>query len=238
MFVVVAYRILPETVFTLAPHAINLHASLLPAYRGAAPIQRAIMAGETRTGVTTFALQRTVDTGGILLQRETSIAPEENAGELTERLSQMGAEVVVETLRKLASGTAQPRQQDDKLASPAPKIVPADRRLDFGEPGRACVNRVRALAPIPGAVGLFRGKMVKVLALVDAGPKEGSFPLGDVIDANPRARLLVASSDRALEIKSIQTEGKSPQSGAEFVRGYRVVTGERFEAADMGSLRA
>lgn len=238
VFVVVAYRILPETVFMLAPHVFNLHASLLPAYRGAAPIQRAIMAGETKTGVTTFLLQKTVDTGGILLQRETAIGAEENAGELAERLSSLGLEVVLETLTMLANGTAQPRQQDDTRASAAPKIAPADRRLDFRESGISSINRVRAMAPAPGAVALFRGKMVKVLALGDAGANQGSSVPGEVIEANPRARLLLASSDRALEVRSIQPEGKSLQSGAEFVRGYRVVKGEKFEVIDLESLRA
>jgi len=235
-FVVVAYRILPETVFTLAPHALNLHASLLPAYRGAAPIQRAIMAGETRTGVTTFLLQKTVDTGGILLQRDTAIGADENAGELAQRLSSLGADVVLETLAMIASGSVRSQPQDDGRASAAPKIMPADRRLDFRESGVMSINRVRALAPAPAAVAVFRDKLVKVLALADAGPNPVPCAPGEVIDANPRTGLRIAAYDRALEVRSIQPEGKSPQSGAEFVRGYRVANGERFEKADLESL--
>jgi methionyl-tRNA formyltransferase len=228
VFVVVAYRILPETVFTLAGYAFNLHASLLPAYRGAAPIQRAIMAGETRTGVTTFLLQKTVDTGGILLKCDLDIEPDENFGELAERLSELGANVVLATLALIASGNARPLQQDETRSSAAPKITPADRCLDFRESGVKSINLVRALAPAPAAVALFRENLVKVLALSDAGPVSGSFTPGEVIEANPKARLVVASGDRALEVRSIQPQGKMPQSGVEFVRGYRVENGERF----------
>ncbi|MBI5867277.1 MAG: methionyl-tRNA formyltransferase [candidate division Zixibacteria bacterium] len=228
VFVVVAYRILPETVFTLADYAFNLHASLLPAYRGAAPIQRAIMAGEISTGVTTFLLQKTVDTGGILLQKETAIGPNENAGELAERLSILGAGVVMETLLRLSQGDFRPQTQDNSRASAAPKITSADRILNFEESGTTSVNRVRGLAPTPGAVALFRQKLVKILAMSDTGALTES-AAGEVIEANPKSKLVVAGGGCALEVKLIQPEGKAPQTGAEFVRGYRVAEGERFE---------
>jgi methionyl-tRNA formyltransferase len=233
VFTVVAYRILPESVFTLAPVAFNLHASLLPAYRGAAPIQRAIMAGETRTGVTTFVLQRTVDTGNIVAQTATAIGAEENAGELAARLSVLGAELVGETLGMIASGTMTPRAQDDAQASPAPKITPDDRAIDFSARAQDIVNRVRALAPKPAAVARFRDKMVKLLALRDAGDCPGEFSStvnGDVIVADPKGRLAIAAGGRMVEIVSIQPEGKRAQNGDEFVRGYRVQPGDRFES--------
>ncbi len=232
VFVVVAYRILPESVFTAAPVAFNLHASLLPAYRGAAPIQRAIMAGETRTGVTTFVLQRTVDTGNILAQEATDIGAEENAGQLAARLSMLGARLVGETLEMIASGTMKLQAQDDASASPAPKITLDDRAIGFAGCAQDVINRVRALAPKPAAIARFRDKMVKLLALRDSGDLPSSFSSavgGEVIVANPKESLAIAIGGRAVEIVSIQPEGKRVQSGADFVRGYHVQPGDRFE---------
>lgn len=233
VFVVVAYRILPESVFTAAPVAFNLHASLLPRYRGAAPIQRAIMAGESRTGVTTFVLQRTVDTGNILAQKATDIGAEENAGQLAARLSMLGAELVGETLDMIASGSMNLQAQDDAQASPAPKITPDDRAIGFAGRALDVINRVRALAPKPAAIACFKDKMVKLLALRDSGtlPEEFSSAVGgEVIVASPKDRLAIAIGGRAVEIVSIQPEGKRVQTGADFVRGYRVEPGDRFEA--------
>jgi methionyl-tRNA formyltransferase len=170
-----------------------------------------------------------VDTGGILAKCDLDIGPDENFWQLAERLSSLGAKVVLATLALIDSGNARPQQQDETRASAAPKIMPADRCLDFRESGVKSINRVRALAPAPAAVALFRENLVKVLALSDAGPVPGSCTPGEVIEANPKVRLVVASSDRALEVSSIQPQGKAPQSGVEFVRGYRVENGERFE---------
>lgn len=232
-FVVVAYRILPESVYAIPRNAINLHASLLPKYRGAAPIQRAIMAGETRTGVTTFVLQQKVDSGGVLLQREIEIGPEENAGELAERLAQIGAEVVTETLNGLAAGTLTPKPQDTSLATPAPKITPTDRVLDFASDARGIVNRVRGLAPKPAAVAMFRGSLLKILAAADTRTPANAAP-GEIVTADPKQGLTVAAGGRLLELRRVQPEGKSAQSGAEFVRGYRIEPGERLTRASLG----
>jgi methionyl-tRNA formyltransferase len=234
VFVVVAYRILPESVFTAAPLAFNLHASLLPAYRGAAPIQRAIMAGETRTGVTTFVLQKTVDTGGILAQRATDIGAEEDAGQLAQRLSMLGAELVGETLDLIENGNVQPHPQTDAQASPAPKIRPEDRPVDFGRSAADVINRVRALSPKPAAIARFRGKMIKLLALRDHGPLDPAFAAaspGEVIAAHPKQRLALAIGGHDVEVRAIQPEGKGVQTGVEFVRGYRIQCGDRFESA-------
>ncbi|MEW5875231.1 MAG: methionyl-tRNA formyltransferase [Candidatus Zixiibacteriota bacterium] len=230
LFLVVAYRILPEAIYTIPPVAINLHASLLPRYRGAAPIQRAIMAGETRTGVTTFVLQKTVDTGGILLQRELAIAPEENAGELSRRLALIGAEVVVETLRGVRDGTLKPQAQDASLASPAPKILPADRVIDFAVPADAIVDRVRGLAPKPAAVTMFREKLIKILALRNTNQASDASP-GTIVAADARAGLKISAGGNILDVVRVQPEGRSEQTGPEFVRGQRIKPGERFERA-------
>ncbi|MBI3872785.1 MAG: methionyl-tRNA formyltransferase [candidate division Zixibacteria bacterium] len=229
VYAVVAYRILPEAVFAIPRYAFNLHASLLPAFRGAAPIQRAIMAGETRTGVTTFLLEKTVDTGSIVAQRETQIGLLENAGDLTDRLSRLGAELVIETLEILASGRLTPRPQNSALASPAPKIGPADQILDFDETAAHLINRVRALAPRPGATVGFQGKVIKIFALRDAGfLPDGARP-GSIVAADPKAGLLVAARDRVVSVARIQPPGRKVQTGAEFVRGYHVSVTDRFE---------
>jgi len=230
IFLVVAYRILPEAVYTIPLLAINLHASLLPRYRGAAPIQRAIMAGETRTGVTTFVLQKAVDTGGILLQRELAIEPEENSGELSQRLAVIGAEVVSETLRGVREGTLKPRPQDSSIASPAPKILPADRVIDFADPADAIVNRVRGLAPKPAAVAMFREKLIKILALRNSNQASDAVP-GTIVAADARTGLKISAGGNILDVVRVQPEGRSEQTGPEFVRGQRIEPGERLERA-------
>jgi methionyl-tRNA formyltransferase len=232
-FVVVAFRILPESVFMIPRYCFNLHASLLPKYRGAAPIQRAIMAGETKTGVTTFLLQKTVDTGAILGRRSLDIAPKENAGELESRLSLIGRDLVIETLDQLEAGELAPEPQDENAGSPAPKIGRDDQRLDFGNDARSLINQVRAMAPRPGTVARLGGRHIKIFALTHAG----SFPedkpeTGTVVDADPRTGLVVAARDRLVRIETIQPEGKKAQSGAEYVRGYKVRPGDRIEIID------
>jgi methionyl-tRNA formyltransferase len=190
------------------------------------------MAGETRTGVTTFVLQRTVDTGNIVAQAATDIGAEENTGQLAARLSMRGAQLVGETLDMIASGTMKLQAQDDALASPAPKIKPDDRAINFDGLAHDVINRVRALAPKPAAIARFRGKSVKLLALRDSGdlsPQFSSAVGGEVIVANPRDSLAVAIGGRSVEICSIQPEGKRVQSGTDFVRGYRAQIGDRFE---------
>lgn len=229
VFVVVAFRILPEVLYTIPRYAFNLHASLLPAYRGAAPIQRAIMAGETRTGVTTFLLQKRVDTGAILAQRAVDIPPEATSGDLAQELSAVGAEVVIETLDILATGKVQPIAQDDSRASPAPKLTPADRVLDFAQDAESVINRVRGLAPKPAAIAVFRDRLVKVLQLREIGPLEGSHQPGEVVQADPKSGLKIAIGQSAVAVEWLQPEGKRVQTGAEFVRGYRVTTDDRFE---------
>jgi len=228
-YVVAAFRILPESVFTIPKYALNLHASLLPAYRGAAPIQRAIMAGETRTGVTTFLLQKTVDTGAMLVQRDTAIAPEEDAGQLAVRLAQIGAGAVIDTLDLLEAGGFQPLAQDESRASAAPKLVAADQRLDFGEPAERVINRVRALAPDPGGLVRHAEQVLKIFALKDAGPLCSDDRSGNVVLADPKRGMIVATADRRVSLELIQPPGKRIQTGAEFVRGYRIKTGDRLQ---------
>lgn len=224
---VVAFRILPPEVYRLATKgAFNLHASLLPRYRGAAPINRAIMAGELETGVTTFLLEPTVDTGEVLLMRRLGIGADETAGELHDRLAELGAEVVVETVEHLKAGTAETRKQDDSRASRAPKIFKEDAEIDWSRTAQEVHNHVRGLSPYPAAWTMHDGTLLKIYR---TEIERGSGEPGEVIEANSDS-LVVACGKRAVAIREIQREGKSKMSAEEFLNGYTFQPGDRLGA--------
>lgn len=211
LFVVIAFRMLPEVVWSMPPMGtFNLHASLLPRYRGAAPINRAVMAGETRTGVTTFLLKHEIDTGDILRQEAIEIGPDENVGSVHDRLMHLGARVTVETLADLAAGTAAPKPQEDCEATPAPKIFKEDCRLDQSMSVEQARNHVRGLSPYPGAWtdSACPGITMKVLSAAIATEKR----LG---------RLYMDFADGSLELIEIQPAGKKAMAAADFLRGLR-----------------
>jgi methionyl-tRNA formyltransferase len=228
IFVVVAYRILPEAIFTIPRYAFNLHASRLPAYRGAAPIQRALMAGETETGLTTFLLEQSVDTGGVLGQCGVAIAPGDDTDTLAQRMAEAGARLVIETLDRLERGEDDTVGQDEAAASAAPKITQADRPLDFRRTAEVLVNQVRGLAPRPGGLAHYGAKQIKILALELSDRTSSGCAPGEIMEADPRRGLLVAAADFGVWLRDIQPSGKKLQTGAEFVRGYRVAAGEIF----------
>jgi len=215
--VVVAYgRILPLDVLE-APRlgCINVHASLLPRLRGAAPIQWSIINGDRRTGVTTMHMAEGMDTGDIILQRETDIGESETAGELFARLSQMGAETLSETLGLLEAGGAPRIAQDDSLVTFAPLIGKDMAYLDFTkEPNDLC-NLVRGLNPSPMAKMPMGGKLLRVLR---ARTAEGSGNPGQILDPG---RFVVACGSGAVELLTVQPEGKKPMDGGAFIRGLR-----------------
>ncbi len=224
---VVAFRILPAEVYTLAARgAFNLHASLLPAFRGAAPIQRAIMAGATETGVTTFFLRPTVDTGDVILRRRISVGPDETGGELHDRLASLGADAVVDTVRLIEQGNVQPTPQDDALASAAPKLFRDDARIDWSRPARQVHDHIRALSPYPAAwTNTPDGSLLKVLrARVDA-QSGGDGEAGEVIETGER--FVVHAGAGAVEILEVQREGRSRMSAAAFLRGVGLSVGDR-----------
>ncbi len=229
VYVVVAYRILPESIYTIPRYAFNLHASLLPAYRGAAPVQRAIMAGEKTTGVTTFLLQKNVDTGAILDQMVCPIPESANAGEMFATLSRAGAESVIRTLDLLEIGKFTTRVQDDTKSSSAPKLSESDLVLDFSRPGTELINRVRALAPRPGAGVIFRENPVKILALLPHNDASLRGRAGEIVAVDKSLGPIVQAGEGLLAIGQIQPAGKRPMTGAEFARGYHPETGERFQ---------
>ena len=219
--VVVAFRILPQAVFSLAKlGAFNLHASLLPRYRGAAPINRALMAGEETSGVTTFFLQQRVDTGSMILQWPTHIHPDETAGELHDRLSLLGARAVLESVRRIASGGVTPRNQDHSLATPAPKIFREDCRVDWQQHARVVHNHCRGLSPFPGAWTTLDGRDLKILRTRVC---EGSGKPGMLLTAHEE--FVVACGNQAVEVLELQLQGKRRLRADEFIHGNRCKAG-------------
>ncbi len=221
LFVVVAFRILPENLFTLPPRgSINLHGSLLPKYRGAAPINWAIINGETETGISTFFLKKKVDTGDLIYQQKIAIGPDETFDELYLRMSDLAGPVLGKTLDLIEAGNATPLRQDDSQATPAPKLSPYDCTIDWGFPPINVVNFIRGLSSTPGAFTLFRGKKLKILrARPYDKPLSGKFEPGHIIP--DKKHLIAAVASGAVEITEVVPEGKSKITGAEFVRGYR-----------------
>jgi methionyl-tRNA formyltransferase len=223
--IIVGYgRIIPQWMLDLPPLGnINLHASLLPKYRGAAPIQWAIANGEAVTGVTTMRIDAGLDTGDILLQHELPIAPEDTAETLSRRLASIGADLVVETLRRLEAGSIQPRPQDDSQASLAPILKKEDGVVDFSRSATEIVNRIRGFQPWPGAHTKFRGKSLQI---IKARSASGIFPSAE-LHVQTDHLLVGCGHNSSLELLEIQLEGKKRTSAADFLRGYRPQPGEK-----------
>ncbi|MGA7423391.1 MAG: methionyl-tRNA formyltransferase, partial [Candidatus Sulfotelmatobacter sp.] len=223
--IVVGYgRIIPQWMLDLPPLGnINLHASLLPKYRGAAPIQWAIARGETVTGVTTMKIDAGLDTGDILLQQEIPIAPNDTAETLAPKLASTGAELMVETLRGLQSGSIHPRQQDHAQATLAPILKKEDGLIDFSRPAAESLNRMRGFQPWPGANTKFRGKN---LQLWRASALDRALPSSELKMEDDRL-LVGCGQGTAIELLELQLEGKKRSSAADFIRGYRPAPGEK-----------
>ena len=220
---VVAYKILPPTVFAAATEgAFNLHGSLLPKYRGAAPINHAIMQGETETGVTTFFLEPSVDTGDLILQRQMSIGPDETAGEVHDRMKELGGEAVVETVQQIEAGTVDPTPQDDTQATPAPKIHDDDCKVPWSASGEDVHNHVRGLSPYPGAWTMHGDTRLKLYRTRRA---EGHGLPGEVLRADDR--LVVACGANAVEIVELQQPGRQRLPASDFLNGYSLSDGEQ-----------
>ena len=223
--IVVGYgRIIPQWMLDLPPLGnINLHASLLPKYRGAAPIQWAIASGETVTGVTTMRIDAGLDTGDILLQKELPIAPDDTAETLAPRLAAIGADLIVETLQGLQSGALQPRRQDDSQSSLAPILKKEDGLIDFSRTATEILNRLRGFQPWPGAYTKFRGKNLQILK---ARPAPGSLAPAELHSESDRLRV-GCGHNTALELLELQLEGKKRSPVQAFLQGYRPQPGEK-----------
>jgi methionyl-tRNA formyltransferase len=228
LFVVVAFRILPESLFSLPKlGSVNIHGSLLPKYRGAAPINWALINGERETGLSSFFLKRSVDTGDVIATERIAIRDEDTCDTLAERMSEIAGPFLLRTLDLIESGRAEATPQDDSEASGAPKLTPQDALIDFGFPAENVRNFVRGLSSKPGAYTFFRGKKIKILNC-EIAPDEvapGTRP-GTVLPA--KGRLVVACAHSAIEITRIVPEGKKPTDGPSFVNGFRPEPGELF----------
>jgi methionyl-tRNA formyltransferase len=222
---VVAYgEILPANVLhvpTIAP--VNLHFSLLPSLRGASPVQTALLLGLGTTGVTTIVMDRGLDTGPVILQREEPIGPADDAGTLGARLAAIGAEVLVETFDLLAAGPIAPRPQDDSLATFAPKFGPQDRALDWSNPAVVLVNLCRALSPEPAATTSFRRQRMRVFR---ADVIDVSGDPGRIVDLTKEG-IVVATADGGFRPLELSPAGRKRMSGTDFVNGFRPEVGER-----------
>jgi methionyl-tRNA formyltransferase len=221
--VVVAFRMLPEIVWAMPEMGtINLHGSLLPQYRGAAPINRVIMNGETKTGVTTFKLQQEIDTGNILLLEEITIGPNETAGELHDRMKEIGAVLVVRTIRGLLDGTLQEKPQniqDPSALKSAPKIFTADCEINWQNEVSKIHNQIRGLSPFPGAFTLFKGKTLKIFKARPEKNNHRDKP-GD-FETDGKNWLRFTAADGYIYIEELQLEGKKRLLTADFLRGFR-----------------
>jgi methionyl-tRNA formyltransferase len=221
--IVVAFRMLPESIWSFPPMGtLNVHGSLLPKYRGAAPINWAIINGEQETGVTTFRLQHAIDTGDILLQERIPISPDMTAGELHDIMMEVGAQTLVTTLNGLIAGAIQAKPQQEALEHfHAPKIFTKDCEIDWQQPVVQIHNLIRGLAPFPGAITKVDGKIVKLFStsMMHEIPKEtiGSF----VTDGKTYAR--IACSDGYIQLNDIQWEGKKRMPITDFLRGYKKI---------------
>lgn len=222
---VVAYgELLPPAVLSLPRIApVNLHFSLLPELRGAAPVQTALLLGAERTGVTTFVMVEAMDAGPVLLQREALVMPEDDAGSLGARLAELGAGALVETVELLASGAAEPRPQDHARATFAPKLGRRDRELDWTRPAARLVDLCRALSPEPAATTTFRGRGLKVFRgrTVEVEGEPGR------IAAVGADGIVVATASGGFRPVDLAPAGRRRMSGADFVNGFRPEVGER-----------
>jgi methionyl-tRNA formyltransferase len=221
--IVVAFRMLPEIIWSMpALGTINLHGSLLPQYRGAAPINRAIMNGETKTGVTTFKLQQEIDTGNILLSEEIPITPEETAGELHDIMKETGARLVVQTLRGLMNGSLIEMPQhiaDPANLKTAPKIFPADCEINWSNPVSLIHNHVRGLSPFPGAFTSFKEKNLKIFRA--RAEKTIHHKMAGEPETDGKNWLRYPAADGYIYVEELQLEGKKRMAIAHFLRGFR-----------------
>ncbi len=205
---------------------INLHASLLPRYRGSAPINWALISGEEKTGVTTMIMDEGIDTGDILLQEETLIRSDDNALTLHDRLSQIGATALMKTLERLRQGTMRPIPQDASLATYAPRLKKEDGRIDWAQEANEIFNRIRGLTPWPGVFTMLEGKTLRILAakVLDEGREK---PPGTIYRISDKG-ISVATGRKSLLISELHPQDRKPMKASEFIRGHRVKEGTRF----------
>jgi len=219
LFVVVAFRILPREILDIPRKgSVNLHASLLPKYRGAAPIHHAVMNGESETGCTVFFINEKVDTGLIIGRKKTYIGSDETTGELYKRLKTVGADLLLESINKIETGNYEPVQQNHSQATAAPKLFREDARIDFNRPGPDVHNKIRGLSPFPGAWCMYGDKKMNLYRSAigpDIDLKPGELAVSD-------DKLLTGCKEGTVELIEVQLPGTKRMSGREFANGYEL----------------
>ena len=220
--VIVAFRMLPEVVWSMPPMgSFNLHASLLPLYRGAAPINRAIINGEKETGITTFILKHEIDTGGILFQEKEPIRDDDDVGSLYQRLMTKGADLVVKTVQAISQGDYEVTpQKEPKIEKHAPKIFKEDCKIDWNQSAEVVRNFIRGLSPYPAAWTRIEGKMLKIYQSTILSRSSHQKP-GELITDN-KSYIHIQTGDRLLQIDELQLEGKKRMNTEDFLRGYSI----------------
>lgn len=241
--VVVAFRMLPQVVWDMPPKGtFNLHASLLPQYRGAAPINHAIINGETKTGVSTFFLDKEIDTGKIIFQKECNITPEDNAGSLHDKLMHLGADLILETLKAVAEERYSSIPQEELIGhlavlNPAPKLYKQDGELDWNREAYAILNKIRGLSPYPAAYShlkLADSEKTYYLKIFEAEIKDNKYPNAEVgsIFTDSKTYIHVISANGVLALKEVQLEGKKRLDVLSFLRGFKLATPCSFTTLD------
>ena len=226
LFVVVAFRMLPEVVWSMPSRGtFNLHGSLLPRYRGAAPINWAIIRGDRETGVTTFFIRKEIDTGDILFQEKLPIGADETAGELHDRMMELGAKVVLRTVQAIESGTYTLQKQDDKQVTHAPKLFTETCAIDFDQPAKAVHDFIRGLSPYPAAWTTLDGLQLKIYR---SRPEKAShrLPPGTVV-SDGKKNLKFATADGFIQVLELQLQGRKRMDTTAFLNGYELVHFEK-----------
>jgi methionyl-tRNA formyltransferase len=237
LIAVTAYgRILHSPILTLPPMGcVNVHGSLLPKYRGAAPVQWAVINGETETGITTMLMDEGMDTGAMLLQESLPIFSDDTSGTLAPRLAVLGGRLLVETIARLKAGTITPQPQNHALATLAPPLKKEDGAIDWMTSAISIANRVRGLSPWPGAYTYFGGERWMVWSAT-AGPAGASAGPGTIIDVTKQS-IHVATGDGVLALREIQPANSKRLTVAQYLAGHRVIVGHRFDAEPPPSVR-
>ncbi|HDL01156.1 MAG TPA: methionyl-tRNA formyltransferase [candidate division Zixibacteria bacterium] len=235
LIVVIAFRILPKRLFSIPKlGAVNIHGSLLPKYRGAAPINWALINGEKETGLSAFYLNQKVDTGDIIFNEKITIENDDNFDSLYNKLSELSALFLLKTIEQIDSGTTAPVMQDESLASLAPKITPFDALIDFGFPAENVVNFVRGMSTTPGAYSFYKEKKIKILACEQV-PEYHKSDIRHGTIIRSKKKLQVQCANSAVEITKVLPEGKKIMDGASFLNGFRPKIGEIFGELHKGN---
>lgn len=227
VYVVIAFRILPKKLYSIPPKgSINIHASLLPRYRGAAPIHYALLNGETETGLTSFFLTTRVDRGDIIDQTAITIGPDENFTSLSTRLSEMAGPFLLKTLDLIARSGFEPKRQDPSQATPAPKIGTEDCLIDWTRDDRRVHNHIRAFSERPGAFSFLDGQKIKILGSTRTVPDSlPSLEPGELLAASKQ--LYAGTGGNPIQLTAVQPEGKKAMDALSFLNGYRIQPGQK-----------